>query len=150
MGYKRICGLLATCAIILTGISIPVGAKAAVKSIDTCLSWSSAGLQVTGTTTIQPLATGKVDVSISAKKMATVGDSFSLSPGEAVTINCSYSPSWADLDFGLVTSDGSFYYVNTTSGSINKTIEVEEWGQYNFAVRNNSSVDVSVVGFVNY
>lgn len=68
MGYKRICGLLATCAIILTGISIPVGAKEAVKSIDTCLSWSSAGLQVTGTTTIQPLATGKVDVSISAKR----------------------------------------------------------------------------------
>lgn len=54
------------------------------------------------------------------------------------------------MDFGLVTSDGYFYYINVDNGNINKTIRVEERGNYMLAVRNNSDDTVSVVGYVNY
>lgn len=150
MGGKRFCGLLVTCSVLLTGICMPAGAVKVTEDIGDLSCLSSTEWQMNEVSIISSRATGKVDFTLSAKKTAIVGDRFSLSPGETVTINCSYSPSWADLDFGLVTPDGSFFYVNTTTGSINKTIEVEDWGEYNFAVQNNSAVDVSVVGFVNY
>ena len=66
-----------------------------------------------------------------------------------MTINASYSPSSSSMDFGLVTSDGYFYYINVDNGNINKTIRVEERGNYMLAVRNNSDDTVSVVGYVN-
>lgn len=150
MGCKRFCGLLITCSVILTGICVPVGAEEARESADSIESLSSLEWRLDEDSRIQLRATGKVDFTVSAKKVAVVGDSFSLSPGETVTINCSYSPSWADLDFGLIAPDGLFYHVNANGGNINETLSVDEWGQYNFAVRNNSSVDVNVVGFVNY
>ena len=54
------------------------------------------------------------------------------------------------MDFGLVDSEGIFHYVNVTTGSIDKTIEVPENGNYVFAIRNNSESTVKVSGFVTY
>ncbi|MBS7219156.1 MAG: hypothetical protein KH028_07025 [Oscillospiraceae bacterium] len=150
MGCKRCCGLLITCSVLLTGICMPAGAVKATENIGDLSCLSSTEWQLNEVSTIYPRATGKVDFTLSAKKTAVVGDRFSLSPGETVTINCSYSPSWADLDFGLIAPDGLFHYVSANGGNINETISVDEWGQYTFAVRNNSSVNVQVVGFVNY
>ena len=73
-----------------------------------------------------------------------------LEAGETVTINASYSPFSASVDFGLIAPDGYFYYINVKNGSINKTIRVDERGNYMLAVRNNSDDTVSVVGYVNY
>lgn len=75
---------------------------------------------------------------------------FPLEAGETVTINASYSPFSASVDFGLIAPDGYFYYINVKNGSINKTIRVDERGNYMLAVRNNSDDTVSVVGYVNY
>ena len=50
--------------------------------------------------------------------------------GETVTIQASYSPFSASVDFGLVAPDGKFYYFNVTDGSIDETIEVDESGNY--------------------
>ena len=69
---------------------------------------------------------------------------------ETVTINCSFNPASASLDFGLIDSDNVFHYINVTGGSINETIHIDERGDYTFAIRNKSSVSVSVVGFLNY
>lgn len=150
MCHKQFCGLLMAVSMLLSGICVPVSAEEVRESVGNLESLSSLEWQLGEDSRIQLRATGKVDFTVSAKKVAVAGDSFSLSPGELVTISCSYSPSWADLDFGLIAPNGSFYYVGAVNGTINKTIEVDEWGQYTFAVRNNSSVDVSVVGFVNY
>ena len=96
-------------------------------------------------------ATASFDVDISAGSLAGMRDTvFPLEAGETVTINASYSPISASMDFGLIAPDGYFYYVNVKSGKIDKTIRVDERGNYMFAVRNNSSSTVSVVGFVNY
>ena len=43
-----------------------------------------------------------------------------------------------------------FYSVNVTEGSIDQAIEVNQRGNYTFAVQNNSSETVKVSGFVNY
>ena len=75
---------------------------------------------------------------------------FPLEAGETVTTNASYSPFSASVDFGLIAPDGYFYYINVKNGSINKTIRVDERGNYMLAVRNNSDDTVSVVGYVNY
>ena len=97
-----------------------------------------------------PFAFGSISTSVPGNKSAVAEDSFSLEAGETVTINCSYSPASASVDFGLIAPDGYFYYVNSTNGSINSTLAVTVRGQYTLAVRNNSSNTISVVGYVNY
>ena len=99
---------------------------------------------------VLPRATGSIDATVPASSLVYAGESFPLESGETVTINCSYSPASASMDFGLVDSDGIFYSLNVTGGSINKTIRVSERGSYTLAIRNNSSSSVRVVGFVNY
>ncbi len=97
-----------------------------------------------------PFAFGSISTSVPGNKSAVAEDSFSLEAGETVTINCSYSPASASVDFGLIAPDGYFYYVNSTNGSINSTLAITVRGQYTLAVRNNSSNTISVVGYVNY
>lgn len=150
MGCKRFCGVLVSCSLLLAAFCIPAGAESIKEGDCSSLSIDSLEGERARASDIQPYATDRVNFTVYAGEVAVMGESFSLSPGETVNINCLYSPSWTDLDFGLIAPDGLFYYVNASGGNINETISVDEWGQYSFAVRNNSSVDVSVVGFVNY
>ena len=95
-------------------------------------------------------ATNRFNISAPPKKIIGADISFSMAAGESVTINASYLPKTASVDFGLVDSDGIFHFVNVTGGSIDKTIRIKESGNYTFAVRNNSSSTIEVSGFVNY
>lgn len=95
-------------------------------------------------------ATGKFDFEISPKSKRKASTSFLMEYGETVTITASYSPASASDDFGLIDSDGLFYPVRASNGSINQTIRIDLRGTYTFAVRNNSNYSVSVSGFVNY
>lgn len=95
-------------------------------------------------------ATGSFNMTVPAKSMLRADDSFPLEVGETVTIKAVYSPFTASVDFGLVDSDGIFHYLRASNGTFDKTIEIEERGNYIFAVRNNSSSSVSVSGYVNY
>lgn len=97
-----------------------------------------------------PFAIGSFSMSIPAKSQAMANSSFSLAAGETVTIKASYYPFSASVDVGLVAPDGKFYYFNITNGSIDKTIQVSESGKYTLMVRNNSSNEIEVSGFVNY
>lgn len=99
---------------------------------------------------ISPFATGSFSMSIPAKSKVLANSSFPLAAGETVTIKASYSPFSASVDFGLVAPDGVFYYFNVTDGSIDETIQVDQSGNYTLQVRNNSSNEVKVSGFVNY
>ena len=73
-----------------------------------------------------------------------------MSAGETVRIRANYSPENASVDLGLVDSDGVYHYVNVTTGSIDKTIEVPENGSYTLMIRNKSSKSVVVTGIVGY
>ena len=133
MGMKRYLCLLFACIAIFSCIP----AQAAAADI---------GEQATEIA--EPRATGEFDFEISAKSMRKASTSFPMEYGE--TITASYSPASASVDFGLIDSDGLFYPVRGSNGSINQTIRIDLRGTYTFAVRNNSSYKVSVSGFVNY
>ena len=95
-------------------------------------------------------ATNQFNLKVSARRIAKAATSFPMGPVETITITASFSPSNANMDFGLMDSDGIFHYVTVTGGTINQTFLIEEWGDYTLAIRNNSSYTVSVSGFVNY
>ena len=135
MGMKRCFCLLFACIAIFSCIS----AQAAAADI---------GEQAAEIA--EPRATGEFDFEISAKSMRQASTSFPMEYGETVTITASYSPASASVDFGLIDSDGLFYPVRGSDGSINQTIRIDLRGTYTFAVRNNSNYKVSVSGFVNY
>ncbi len=95
-------------------------------------------------------ATGSITWDIPAGATGKGKTSFSLEAGEGVTINCSYSPRSASVDFGLIAPNGRFYYMAGKNGSVNREIVVDERGEYYLAICNNSDNLVSVYGFVNY
>lgn len=95
-------------------------------------------------------ASGKFDITVAAGESMAAKTGFPMAAGESVTINATYLPFSADVDFGLVDKNGTFYYAKGENGSFNKSIEIAKSGTYTFAVRNNSSISVDVTGFVNY
>jgi len=95
-------------------------------------------------------ATGSITWEIPAGATGKGKTPFPLEVGESVTINCSYSPRSADVDFGLIAPNGRFYYTAGENGSINQTIDIDMRGEYYLAICNNSSYTVSVYGFINY
>ena len=95
-------------------------------------------------------ATARIECTIRPNGMGKGSKPFTLEADEEVTINCTYSPRTADVDFGFITSDGMFHYVTGSDGSIKKTIIMNESGQYYFAVRNNTSRTIEVLGYVYY
>lgn len=99
---------------------------------------------------VSPCATGSFNWTIPAKTNAMGDIVFPLAAGETITIKASYSPFSASVDFGVIAPDGNYYGFNITGGSIDKTIQVSESGDYTFQIRNNASTEVKVNGFVNY
>ena len=136
MRVKRIICMVLACVAIVGAVSVP--ASAAEIEITALENFTDK--------LIAPFAT----MSIPAKSKVIANSSFPLAAWETVTIKASYSPFSASVDFGLVDSQGTFYYFNVTDGSVDKTIQVEESGDYTLQIRNNSNVEVKVSGFVNY
>lgn len=99
---------------------------------------------------VSVLASGSFNMSVAPYGKSEADKTFPLEAGETVSISAVYSPDDASMDFGLVDPDGVFHYFNVTDGSIDKTIQVNENGNYTFAVRNNSGETVKVSGFVKY
>ena len=99
---------------------------------------------------IAVFASGSFSMSVSPYGKSEASTAFPLEAGETVHISAVYTPESASMDFGLVDPDGVFHYINVTDGSIDKTIRVNENGNYTFAVRNNSGQTVKVSGFVKY
>lgn len=95
-------------------------------------------------------AMGKFNMEVPANSAVKADSSFPLEVGEVVTIKATYSPFNASVDFGLIAPDGLFYGINTTTGSFDEAIEVNQRGYFTLAVRNNSSETIDVSGYVNY
>lgn len=99
---------------------------------------------------IAPRATNRVNTTIQPDSIVRVGTSLSMEADELVTINCTYSPRTADVDFGLITPSSDFIFVRGEDGDCSRTIQVGQTGNYYFAVRNNTSRTVEVLGYVYY
>lgn len=131
MRVKRIIGMVLAFVVVVSCLGVGT-----VQAQDTDMLWLR--------------ATGRFSMDIPGDTSVQASTSFPLEAGETVTIKASYSPFAASVDFGLIAPDGLFYFVNVTNGSIDQTIEVDQRGNYTFAVRNNSSNAISVSGYVNY
>ena len=140
MQMKRILCMVLCCVLLVGVVSIPANAA----EIQTTL------LEISYDDLVSPLATGSFNMTIPAKTNAQGDIVFPLAAGETVTIKASYSPFSASVDFGVIAPDGNYYGFNITNGSIDKTIRVSESGDYILQIRNNSSTEVEVSGFVNY
>ena len=103
-----------------------------------------------GTVNAAERASGKFDITVMAGELKPAKTGFPMAAGETVTINATYSPSSADIDFGLIDKNGAFHYLKGENGAFNKKIEIPGNGTYTFAIRNNSDVSVNVTGFVTY
>ena len=103
-----------------------------------------------GTVNAAERASGKFDITVAAGELKLARTGFPMSAGETATINATYMPTTADVDFGLVDKNGTFHYLNGENGILSKNIGITVSGTYTFAVRNNSDVSVDVTGFVKY
>jgi hypothetical protein len=95
-------------------------------------------------------ATSRIEWDIPSDTVMKADTAYSLEADEIVTINCTYSPRTADLDFGFITPDNIFHFTSGSNGSIKVNIQIEDTGKYYFAVRNNMKKTVEVLGYVYY
>lgn len=134
MKFRTVFSLLITCLFALGCLTAPAEATAA-SNLDT-----QAIIR----------ATDRIEATISANKIATLGDSVSLDSGEVVTFSFTYTPRDANVQFGYIGVDGLFYGLSGYKGSIDKGIRVNQRGSYTLAILNDSNETVTVWGTVNY
>lgn len=141
MQMKKVICTVLSCVLVMGSVTFHVNA-AEVQNAAALENFSAAP--------VNPCATESFSITISAKAKSSATSSFPLVAGETITIRAYYAPSDASVDFGVVAPDGKYYYFNTTSGNIDKTITVNQSGDYYLLIRNNSDSAVKVSGFVNY
>ena len=95
-------------------------------------------------------ASGRINCTIPANTAQAIDIRIYLDKDETVTYDCTYSPKLSSIDFGVVAPDGLFYSLGGANGSINKSIRVNEPGQYILVIRNNENYAVAVSGTVKY
>lgn len=103
-----------------------------------------------GESDIMPFSSGSVNQKVSAHSIRKISHLLSLRADDSVDFNCSYTPSSASMDFGILSSAGKFYSINTQSGTINHMLGIDFSGDYYIAIRNNSDQSVTVIGSVDY
>ena len=154
MKTKRLMCMLMACALMLIGANPPAVAAEAPSEViwleDLNWEWIDLSAVDCPQGDIAFLTTDSINIVLAGNSMQSVTPFLSLQANDVVAFNCSYSPSSASLDFGVITSSGKFYSINVKEGSINQAIRINQAGSYAVAVRNNSSQTVRVVGFVEY
>lgn len=115
-----------------------------------CLGISAAAAQPQETGDVVIKATNRFNTTVPANKTIYAGDSFSLAAGEVITIKATYSPFSASVEVGVVAPDGLFYGLSGSNGVFDEGIEVNQSGLYRLAIRNRSSVSITVSGHVSY
>lgn len=95
-------------------------------------------------------ATGSFSMTIKADTKVKGDKEFSLAAGESVQIYATYAPSSASVYFGLVDPAGTFHYLSAKDGTFDETFTITESGNYKLGVKNASSNEVRVSGFVKY
>ena len=154
MRIKKFLAVFLACAITMGALSLT--ASADTGHSDDILRMEDMKREMIDVSKVEVLeessmrATGSINSDMPANTLGVSDIKFSLEVGETVTINCSYSPAFANMDFGVIAPDGYFYFLSVKEGSINRSIAVSQRGGYSMAIRNNSSYIVTVVGFVNY
>ncbi len=127
-----------------------ISALLACMLVFSCSFIPATAVEAYSTDIVMPRVVGQLNHSISAGGITPVGQSFSAAKGDTIKYDCTYTPKSASVDFGYIAPNGLFYSLNSTSGSINKSIIVGQTGQFTLAIRNNESYAVTVTGTIRY
>ena len=149
MKLKGLCSAL-LCVLLLNSVNIPASA---LSQESTNIIPANSVVEISNlefVSTHSARATNRLDWSISPNNMKRASTAFSLDANETVTFNGTYTPTGSSVDFGLISSDGTFYYINSGSGRIKATVKVPKADKYYLAIRNNSSTTVQVSCTVSY
>lgn len=152
MILKRCWGRLLAISLVLCCLCIPAAAVSddGIIAMDD-LNWETVTEPVdVWENQTQTRVTGSIKMDVPAGETNKSRDKFSLDVGDVVTFDCVYSPTSANVNYGVIAPDGRFYSLNTSSGRLNRAIRVSQRGTYSLAVRNNSTSTISVSGFVSY
>lgn len=95
-------------------------------------------------------AANQFRVTVPGNTLYVASSSFFMNAEQSVTINASYSLKTASVDFGLIGPDGLFYYESAKDGNVKVVFDIKDAGSYTLAIRNNSSSEISVSGYVNH
>ena len=154
MKTRRLMCMLMACTLMLIGVITPARAAEAPGEVISLedLNWEWVDLPAVEYPEegILPLTSASASRQYAPHSISYVTSFMDFDANDVVTFNCSYSPSSASVDFGVIASTGKFYSINVKGGSISRSIEINQAGSYAVAIRNNSSQTVRVVGFVNY
>ena len=153
-----VCALVVGCVGMPTAGAVEIGADIVTADARTeVISFEELSVEAVspmsilrGQTGSMTRATSRIEWEIPSKTVIKADTAYSLEADEVVTINCTYSPRTADLDFGFITSDDTFHFTRGSNGSIKINIQIERTGKYYFAVRNNENETVEVLGYVYY
>lgn len=148
MRYKKVFASALACAALIGCLGTSAGAEEVHSAVSPAVSGQEV-LPLSARSALEPKS-GSFQTTVRSKKVVTIGDPLYLDKGESVTFVCTYAPKSADVDFGLLDSDGVFHHVSGSDGRIDRTIRIEEWGEYTPAVRNNSAFSVSVTGHIDH
>lgn len=120
MRIKKFLALFLACAIAMGALSLT--ASADTGHSDDILRMEDMKCEMIDVSKIEVLeesstrATGSLNSDIPANTLGVSDIKFSLEVGETVTINCSYSPAFANMDFGVIAPDGYFYFLSVKGG----------------------------------
>lgn len=115
-----------------------------------CSLTPAIAIEIQDNSIVMPRVSGRLNYTFAANATTHVGQSFSAAIGDTIKYDCTYTPKSASVDFGYIAPDGLFYSIKCTNGSINKSIELSQTGQYTLAIRNNESYAVTVTGTIRY
>lgn len=148
---KRFCTLLLAGILILGCVGTVFAAETRAVSMSelTCEEIDDAQVELANML-LSTRATQRIDADIAAGKTVKDVTAYPLEVGNVVTMNLTFSPPEADMDFGLIAPDKKFYSFKGADGTFKEKIQVSMTGTYYLAIRNNSKSTVSVVGFVYY
>lgn len=134
MKTKRCFGLLLTLSIVVGSLGVSALAAETRNGADSV--------------SVIERSSGTFSTTVSAGKIKKLGSAISMAEGEIINFNATYSPRSASVDFGLLDSNNVFYYINSTTGSVDGDVAAPKNGSYTPAIRNNSSGTITVSGTV--
>lgn len=154
MWIKRLCAVFLVCTIMTGAAVLPASA---VETEGATLYLEDLKYELVDWSTVQYFdyvsdsrTTALFDVELPSRQIAAMDLVLTLQASSTVRFECTYSPSSASMDFGLVDATGHFYYLSASDGNINRTIRIKTGGMYTVAIRNNSDGAVTVVGNIYY
>jgi len=117
---RRLMCMLMACTLMLIGVITPARAAEAPGEVISLedLNWEWVDLPAVEYPEegILPLTSASASRQYAPHSISYVTSFMDFDANDVVTFNCSYSPSSASVDFGVIASSGRFYSVNVKGG----------------------------------